>query len=308
MQHLGQHGDEKAVCRNSLLPAELLHSPARHREANPLAAASRAGMLLGNRIEDRLRPLYQLIEIRFRLGKTGRFLPFLIEKSIIVCTEGLRRQRSAGISSGQSLLQYAQGTAIIDDVVYIDEKIGMLRSRIDFHAVKLFPQQVKRTHPALEKCRLRFTLQPFQQDFRRGFITATLHDLSVPDRKTHLQIRMGRKDFLQCRPEPLRINTAELPGCWYIILQAVLMLFPIDIDTQLILGERIDLLPLISPDFLLSALQTVCPLPDTGCLQNILCFQRKPHHLPDSLRQADSPDRGQPHGQEIGRHAKIPGF
>ena len=189
-------------------------------------------------------------------------------------------------------------------MVYIDEKIGMLGSRIDFHTVKLFPEQVKGTHPALEKCRLRFAIQPFQQDFRRCFIAATLHDLAVPDCKTHLQIGMGRKDLLQRRLELLRIYTAELPGCRHIVLQTVPMLLPIDIDPQLIFGERVELLAFVGPDLFLPALQQSCPLPDTGCLQNILRLQGKPQLLVNHQRQPNGSNGGKPHGNKICRHAK----
>ena len=115
---------------------------------------------------------------------------------------------------------------------------------------------------------------------------------------------MRGEDFLHSGPELLRLCARELPGHRHIILQALPVLLPVDVDTELVLGERIALLLRVGFQLLRPAGKQMTPFPNIRCLQNILGFERLPERLLDCKRQADGADGGEPHRDEVRRHAE----
>ncbi len=213
----------------------------------------------------------------------------------------------------QILQENAHGGTVKGNVMEIHQQVYGRLGGIDFKAVQVVVEQVKRLHE-FRHDRLHFAFIPIQdQDLSRLFIPALLHDLALLQDQAGFQVPVGIHDFYQGFFQPGRIQGFGIPAAnshRYVVLQGFPGLFPVVINPFLGFRKRVKFLrgirfkTLRGGRFPLAGQQTG-QQPDGFEFQDVFGCQVDVQLLFDHHGKTDGQQRGQSYGQQIGGNSKF---
>ena len=162
------------------------------------------------------------------------------------------------ISLQEICQDYSGGNTVKHDVMYVHQQIGCRWSLIHLDTIERFVEKVERTQASLQLLTDFFStvvlVKYYQRNLCSIIITALLHHLAIHSGQTGLHVCMCIHGLFDSSHKSVCINLVESTCKRYVILNRFAIHLPLQIDTLLVLCQRIVLLFLLSHITLLASL------------------------------------------------------